>query len=79
MKNIPDAEEFSGSGTEGNVGTSKVVDGGLGEHGVVLKLRLAQRGGVARDQDQLGYSNRKNSKASRTGWFDKREERRERR
>lgn len=59
MANIPDAEELSGSSTKSNVGTSKVVDGGLGEHGVVLKLRLAQRGGVARDQDQLGYSDKK--------------------
>lgn len=57
--NVPDTEELSGSGTKGNVSTSKVVDGGLGEHSVVLKLRLAQRGSVARDQDQLGYSDKK--------------------
>jgi hypothetical protein len=31
-----------------------LVDTGLGEHGVVLDLRLAQRRAVAGDQDQLG-------------------------
>jgi hypothetical protein len=31
-----------------------VVDGGLGEHGVVLELRLAERGSVGSDDDQLG-------------------------
>ena len=51
---IPDTEELSGGGTKGNVGTGKVVDGSLGEHGVVLKLRLAERGAVAGDEDKLG-------------------------
>ncbi len=31
-----------------------VVDTGLGEHGVVLNLGLANRGAVAGDEDQLG-------------------------
>jgi len=31
--------------------TAEVVDGGLGQHGVVLKLRLPERGGVAGDDD----------------------------
>lgn len=32
------------------------MDGGLGEHGVVLELRLAEGRGVGRDDDQLGLS-----------------------
>lgn len=31
--------------------TAEVVDGGLGQHGVVLELRLPQRRGVASDDD----------------------------
>jgi hypothetical protein len=34
----------------------EVVDGGLAEHGVVLELRLAERGGVAGDDDELGLA-----------------------
>lgn len=34
----------------------EVVDGGLGEHGVVLELRLAERGSVGSDDDQLGLA-----------------------
>ena len=52
---IPDTEQLSGSGTEGNVGASKVVNRSLGEHSVVLKLRLAERGAVAGNEDKLGY------------------------
>lgn len=33
-----------------------MVDGGLAEHGVVLELRLAERGGVAGDDDELGLA-----------------------
>jgi hypothetical protein len=33
-----------------------VVDRGLGQHGVVLQLRLAERRGVAGDEDQLGLA-----------------------
>lgn len=33
-----------------------MVDWGLGQHGVVLQLRLAQRRGVAGDEDQLGLA-----------------------
>ena len=36
-----------------HVGTSKVVDGGLGKHGVVLEKRLAQRGRVLGDDHEL--------------------------
>ena len=53
---VPDAEELSRSGTKGDVGTSEVVDRSLGEHGVVLKLGLAERGAVACDQDKLGWN-----------------------
>ena len=31
--------------------TAEMVDGGLGQHGIVLELRLPQRGGVASDDD----------------------------
>jgi len=34
----------------------EVVDGGLAEHGVVLELRLAERGGVASNDDELGLA-----------------------
>lgn len=34
----------------------EVVDGALGEHGVVLELGLAERGGVAGDEDQLSLA-----------------------
>lgn len=34
----------------------EVVDRGLGEHGVVLELRLAERGGVASNDDELGLA-----------------------
>lgn len=33
-----------------------MVDVGLGEHGVVLELGLAERWGVASNDDQLGLS-----------------------
>jgi hypothetical protein len=32
-----------------------VVNRGLGEHGVVLDLRLAERRAVTGDEDKLGY------------------------
>ena len=35
------------------VGTGKVVDGGLGKHGVVLEERLAERGSVLGDDHEL--------------------------
>ena len=34
----------------------EVVDVGLGEHGVVLELRLAERRGVASNDDELGLA-----------------------
>lgn len=36
--------------------TVEVVNGGLGEHGVVLKLGLAQGRAVAGDEDKLGLA-----------------------
>ena len=50
----PDTEQLASSSAERNVGARKVVHGGLGEHGVVLQLGLAERGAVASDEDQLG-------------------------
>jgi hypothetical protein len=35
---------------------SEVVDGGLGEHAVVLELRLAERRSVASNDDELGLA-----------------------
>lgn len=32
------------------------MDGGLGQHGVVLELRLAERGSVAGNDDKLGLA-----------------------
>ena len=51
--NVPDAEKLSCSGAKRNVGTRKVVHRGLGEHGIVLKLRHAERRAVAGNQDEL--------------------------
>jgi hypothetical protein len=53
-ENAPDTEELSGGGAEGDVGTLVKVDGGLGEHGVVLDLGATERGGVSGDEDELG-------------------------
>lgn len=38
------------------VGTGEVVNWGLGQHGVVLQLGLAQGRSVARDDDELGLA-----------------------
>jgi len=50
----PNPEEFPGGGSQGHVRTSKVVNRGLGQHGVVLQLRLPQGGAVPGDQHKLG-------------------------
>ena len=63
--NAPDTEQLASSSAERNVGTRKVVHGGLGEHGVVLKLGLAERGAIAGNEDQLGY--RRERHTGRTG------------
>lgn len=52
MKNLP--EVLSAGGTELDVGASVVVDTGLGQHSVVLNLRLAKRGAVTGEDNQLG-------------------------
>lgn len=39
-----------------HVVSGEVVDGGLGEHGVVLELTLAERRSVSGDDDQLGLA-----------------------
>ena len=54
-RDIPNTEELSGGSTKSNVGTGKVVDGSLREHGVVLDLRLAEGWAVSSDQDQFRW------------------------
>ena len=61
MKDIPNTEQLASSGAERDVGTRKVVYGRLGEHGIVLKLGLAERGAVAGNEDKLGWRSRKQS------------------
>lgn len=56
VKNLPDAEELTGSSTESNVGALVVVDRSLGKHGVVLDLGLAQGRGVGRDENELSLA-----------------------
>ena len=51
---VPNTEELSSGRTKCNVGTSEVMDRSLREHGVVFQLRLAERGAVAGNQDELG-------------------------
>ena len=53
MKDIPNTEQLASSGAERDVGTREVVYGRLGEHGIVLKLGLAERGAVAGNEDKL--------------------------
>lgn len=45
-----------GMGDKTYVVAVEVVDGGLGEHGVVLKLGLAQGRAVSGDEDKLGLA-----------------------
>lgn len=56
LSNAPDAEELAGGSAERDVRAGEVVHGRLREHGVVLKLRLAQGRAVSGNQDKLGYS-----------------------
>merc|ERR1712029_503344 len=49
-------EELTAGGTELDVVAGEVVNRGLGQHGVVLELRLAERGSVAGDDDKLGLA-----------------------
>lgn len=41
-----DSEQFTAGGTQLDVVSSVVVDVALGQHGVVLELRLSERRGV---------------------------------
>ena len=50
------SEELTSCGTESDVGSLEVVDGSLGEHGVVLELRLSQWRCVGGDEHQLGLA-----------------------
>ena len=51
-----DSEQLTDSGTQLVVATLEVVDLGLGQHGVVLQLRLSQDWGVGSNNDQLGLT-----------------------
>jgi hypothetical protein len=51
-----DMRFFSSIGCRTYVVAGEVVDGGLAEHGVVLELRLAERRGVAGNDDELGLA-----------------------
>jgi len=46
-----DAEKFSCSRAKSDIRSRKVMYGRLGQHGVVLDLRLAQWGTVSGDED----------------------------
>jgi len=50
------AEELSGSSSKCDVRTSVVVDGSLGQHGVVLDFRLAEGRAITSDEDELGLA-----------------------
>ena len=54
-----DTEVLSASSAEVQAVALIVVDGGLGEHSVVLQLRLSQGRAVVGDEDQLGYSSKR--------------------
>ena len=56
---VPNTEQLSCRSAEGDVGAGEVVHGRLGEHGIVLELRLAQWGAVTRDQHKLGWRGRR--------------------
>ena len=56
--NSPNTEKFPGSGSQGHICTSKVVNRGLGQHRVVLQLRFPQWRAVSSDQHKLGYRSR---------------------
>lgn len=51
-----DSEKSTTSGSELVVTALEVVDGALGEHGVVLNLGLSQSRGVASDDHELGLT-----------------------
>ena len=67
MKDIPNTEQLASSGAERDVGTRKVVYGRLGEHGIVLKLGLAERGAVAGNKDKLGWICRNRARGNKGG------------
>ena len=55
----PDTEQLASSSAERNVGARKVVHSGLGEHGIILQLRLPKRRAVASNEDELGCCRRR--------------------
>lgn len=51
-----DTEELTASSTQSTVVLGVVMDVGLGQHSVVLDLRLAESGGVVGNNDQLSVT-----------------------
>jgi hypothetical protein len=51
---LPNTEKFTGGCAESDVRPSKMVNGRLRQHGVVLEFRLAEGWTVTSDQDKLG-------------------------
>jgi hypothetical protein len=47
-------EEFTAGSSKSSIVTSIVVDGALGQHGVVLNLRFAKVRAVGRNENHLG-------------------------
>lgn len=54
--NDTDSEQLTDGSTQLVVTTLEVVHSGLGQHGVVLQLRLSQDWGVGGNDDQLGLA-----------------------
>ena len=50
----PNTEKLPSGGSQGHIRASKVVNRSLGQHGIILQLRLPQRGAVPSDQHELG-------------------------
>jgi len=51
-----DTVVFTACGTEGDVVTFVVLDGGLGKKSVVFDFRLSERWGVVGQHDELGFT-----------------------
>ena len=60
---LPNSEEFTGGSSKGDVGSSEEVDGGLGEHRVVLQLGSSEGRQVTGEQEELGLSRSESSQA----------------
>ena len=54
--NAGNTEVLTATGTEIVAATLIVVDGGLGEHSIVLNFRLAERRAVVGNENKLSYT-----------------------